>query len=758
MNLLTIPRPLRRKVATSGAALLAGFGIGLLCIAVPSGPATAASTRNELTCERIPELIVHYLQKHIRFHYPNDELRERIVDSFVRRIDPAKTLYLRSEAEQIEKRLQGILLDLNDGDCGVIEDLFRDLPKRYAAMEKHAVEFVKRDDYAIDAEARLVIDADKRPRPASVEERNQLWNKLVHFQMANYAVTIAAREERKARRQENSQKDPTSDSKTDSTSDSKTDSTSDSKADPADETPTETTPQEPSQADATQSADTTDSGKAGRPAEEVEELVEITPETLQKAREKLIHRYELSSKRARELTREDMYANFLDSFARALDPHSNYLSKEVLEDFQIGMKLSLEGIGVALSYRDGYSIVDKVIPGGAADSIDVLKPRDKVIAVSQDGAEYVDVIDMDLRDVVRLIRGKRGTTVYLTVLRDDTERLNVVIVRDKINLEEQAASLRIETIEEDGHTFQLGLLDLPSFYGDRNPARRQSARDVRKLLKEASAKKLDGVLLDLSRNGGGLLENAVEIAGLFVEEGGVVAVKDHYGKLQVLRDPDRSIVWGGPLVLLTSRVSASASEIVAGAMKDYGRAVLVGDDHTFGKGTVQSMVELPPGLGALKVTTALFFRPGGVSTQHEGVASDVQIPAAFNVEEFGEKHQPYSLEAEQVAPFVEPQSQGGKEAAWPALTPDLVAELAKRSRARVALDAEFTELRASVAEARERSGVVLVRDILTRPKKTEEDANDDETKDELTLHQKEALRILADYVSLGRQQLAENTL
>jgi carboxyl-terminal processing protease len=578
-----------------------------------------------------------------------------------------------------------------------------------------------------------VIDAEKRPRPVSVEEQHALLDKLIHFQMANYAVALTSEDEARQ------------------ASEGGTDAPEAGEAEAAAPTP-------PAEEPAPDEAATSAVASTNEP-----EMIVPTPEVLERAKEKLIHRQELVTQRARELSLQDVYSDFLDAFARALDPHSNYLPQEVFEDFRIGMELSLEGIGVKLSYRDGYSVVEDIIPGGAADRVGVLEQKDKIIAVAQADGEFVDVIDMDLRDVVRKIRGKRGTTVRLTVLRNDKERLEVAIVRDKINLEEQAASLRIEEIELDGETFRLGLLELPSFYGDKNPAKRQSSRDMRKLLKQAKKEKVDGLLLDLSRNGGGLLENAVEIAGLFVEEGGVVAVKDTYGKLQVMRDPDAAIVYDGPLVVLTSRVSASASEIVAGAMKDYRRALLIGDDHTFGKGTVQSMVQLPPGLGALKVTTQLFFRPGGVSTQHEGVASDLLIPATFNVDDFGEKHQPYSLEAQQVAPFVETASQGGTGAPWPAITDEIVGELARRSHQRIAANEEFKKLEAELAEARARGGVIHVRDILAR-----EDTEAEETiaskeaaegeEEPLSPHQIEGLHILADYVAVGRHLLADNRL
>jgi len=677
---------------------------------------------------RIAELIPHYLQKHVRYHYPNDELRKRVVDSYMRRLDPAKTLFLRAEAEALSKQLQSVLLDVNDGDCETLAHIHADIPKRYEAMEKYIISYVERDDYEIDPNATLVIDSEKRPRPSTREEQHELYQSLTHFQMANYAVALAA-EEKPA-------DDTPIDEKPATDADSATDDTG------ASQTTPETT------------TVTSEPAKADNP-----ELLELTPEVLAKARKRLIKRQKLQTKRAHELTLEDAYASFLDSFARALDPHSNYLPKEVFEDFRIGMELSLEGIGVSLMYRDGYSVVDKIIPGGAADRLDVLEPSDKIIAVAQDkDGEYVDVIDMDLRDVVRKIRGKRGTTVRLGILRDDKERINISIIRDKINLEQSAASFRIEEIEHDGETFRLGFLELPSFYGDQNPAKRQSSRDMRKMLKVAKKENIDGLVLDLSRNGGGLLENAVEIAGLFVEDGGVVAVKDTYGKLQVMHDPDDSIVFDGPLVVLTSRVSASASEIVAGAMKDYRRAIVVGDDHTFGKGTVQSMVRLQPGLGALKVTTALFFRPGGVSTQNEGVASDVLMPAAFNFDDLGEKHQPYALEAQQVAPFVETSSQGGSTAPWPDVTPELISQLTRLSTARVADIEEFQEAQREIAEARERNGIVQVSDILERNDPDEDEESEDKDEEKLSAQQIESLHILADYVSLGRRQLADNRL
>ncbi|MEE8582023.1 MAG: S41 family peptidase, partial [Myxococcota bacterium] len=289
-------------------------------------------------------------------------------------------------------------------------------------------------------------------------------------------------------------------------------------------------------------------------------------------------------------------------------------------------------------------------------------------------------------------------------------------------------------------------------------SRRQSSRDLRKLLAEAKEKKVDGVLLDLSRNGGGLLETAVEIAGFFIKEGGIVAIKDTKSNAEVLRDHDESILYDGPLVLLTSRISASASEIVAGALKDYHRAVLVGDDHTFGKGTVQSMVPLAPGLGALKVTTALFFRPGGESTQHNGVASDVAIPSLSNHDDFGEANQPYSLPGQRIDGFLDNANLApGEKAPWRPVTPELVQELAKRSAGRVNADEEFAEIRRQLEKAKKLDGVIRLSEILKEKKNGEgagnasvapPEADPESDPKEASPQQREALQILADYVAL----------
>ena len=436
------------------------------------------------------------------------------------------------------------------------------------------------------------------------------------------------------------------------------------------------------------------------------------------ARERLIHRYELMTKRSSEITDEDVLSNFIDAFARSLDPHSNYFSADAMEDFQIGMSLSLEGIGVALSSRDGYPVVEQIIPGGATDRTKALEPGDKIVAVAQDGESAVSVVDMALRDVVRLIRGKKKSKVTLTVLRkqEKAERFKVTIVRDTIDLKEQAAKLSWVEREVDGKKLKLALLELRSFYGDRSPNKRRSSDDVRKLLREARDGGADGLLLDLSRNGGGNLEYAVQISGFFIEEGGIVAIRESTKRERVLRDPIDDMPWSGPLVVLTSRISASASEILVGALKDYDRAVVVGDSQTFGKGSVQTVIPLTPGLGALKVTTAMFFRPGGASTQMDGVRPHIKIPSAWDRDDFGESEQPYALPTQNITPFTPvPGTRAARGlGSWKRVTPELVQRLTARSQERVAASEDFGEVLEKLAEAEENDGTIRLAEILEK--------------------------------------------
>lgn len=439
------------------------------------------------------------------------------------------------------------------------------------------------------------------------------------------------------------------------------------------------------------------------------------------AKKQLIHRYELLSKSLKKRMDEgDMVVNYAEAFATALDPHSSFMSQETMEDFQIQMQLSLEGIGASLSTQDGFTVIEDLIPGGGAEKLNLLRPKDKIIAVSQAGAKPVPVMDMDLRDVVRMIRGKKGTKVTLTILRqgEKTETFDVTINRDKIDIKEQAAKISYQTREENGKKLKIGVLDLPSFYGGEKGGRSGYA-DVKKLLEEAKKNKVDGIVLDLSRNGGGLLEDAVRISGLFVKRGGIVATKNSANEVEVLEDKDEDVQYNGPLVVLITRLSASASEILSGALKDYKRALIVGGDHTFGKGTVQALSGLPANLGGMKVTTGMFFLPGGNSTQHAGVHSDILVPSIFNNEDVGEKTMDYSLAPQKVAPFLSPDANTAEPAKhWNPVDEALVTRLAAKSKDRVAKDPKFAELKKELEDSAKNKDMIKISDIRKKAEKS----------------------------------------
>ncbi|MFZ4440376.1 MAG: carboxy terminal-processing peptidase [Syntrophales bacterium] len=455
----------------------------------------------------------------------------------------------------------------------------------------------------------------------------------------------------------------------------------------------------------------------------------LTGINLAEAKKQQIHRYELQTMRVVEHNPEKLITSLAEAFALALDPHTSYLSPENLEDLQIQMQLSLEGIGAVLNNDNGFTVIVELIPGGGAERSGLLKPKDKIIAVTQEGGKPVDVIDMDLRDIIKMIRGKKGTLVTLTILRqtERTDRFNATIKRDKIEIKEQEAKITFETRTVDDKQYHFGVIDLPSFYGDENE-KKSCYEDVKGLLAEAKRRRVDGILLDLSRNGGGLLREAVRLSGLFLDKGGVVATKDSQERVTILANgatasgtegdkrkvvtfpaEDPRVLYTGPLVVLTSRMSASASEIVAGALKDYRRAVIVGSDRTFGKGSVQELSPLPWELGGMKVTKGLYFLPGGKSTQKMGVEADVRLPIMFMFEDVGETELDYPLPVQTITPFLG--VPGNATPPWKPLGQPMLAELAARSKARVAKDAKFTEIIKNNKEAAGKKGIIRLTDL-----------------------------------------------
>ena len=450
---------------------------------------------------------------------------------------------------------------------------------------------------------------------------------------------------------------------------------------------------------------------------------------LAEAKKQQIHHYELQTMRVVERNPEKLISSAAEAFARALDPHTNYLSPENLEDLRIQMQLSLEGIGASLSSDNGFTVIEGLIPGGGAGRSGLLKLKDKIIAVAQEGEKPVNVIDMDLHSIIKMIRGKKGTKVTLTILRqtEQTNRFDITIMRDKIDIKEQEAKIDYETRTVGGRQYRFGVIDLPSFYGDEKE-NKSCYEDVKSLLAETRRQHVDGIVLDLSRNGGGLLGEAVRLAGLFLDKGGIVATKDkseqvtilangsaslrkENGKIKVITFPteDPRSLYMGPLVVLTSRLSASASEILAGALKDYHRAVIVGSDHTFGKGSVQVVMPLPWDLGGITVTTALYFLPGGKSTQKMGIEANVRLPLWFLLEDIGETELDYPLPAQAITPFLD--VPGNAAPLWKAVEQPMLAELAARSKARIAKDAKFAEIIKNNKDAAGKKGVIRLSDL-----------------------------------------------
>ena len=422
---------------------------------------------------------------------------------------------------------------------------------------------------------------------------------------------------------------------------------------------------------------------------------------------RLKRRYDSIAKRMHQTDSNELLEMFLTSLTSSFDPHSTYMAPEAAKNFEIVIGLQLEGIGAQLKMVDGYTVIDKLIPGGPADKQGQLKAGDRITSVGQ-GAEgpVVDVADMKLNDVVELIRGRAGTIVRLIALPETGgEPKSIKITRGKIELKDQeASSVIIEDGQKtDGTPFKLGVINLPSFYMDMKGARegnedyKSCSRDVRRLIEDFNRKGVDALVLDLRKNGGGSLTEAIALTGLFIEQGPVLQVKDPDGRTQQYDDNDRGIAWRGPLVVMISKFSASASEILAGAIQDYRRGIVVGDSATHGKGTVQTMMDLgpqlfrvanPPDLGSLKLTVQQFYRPSGDSTQQRGVLSDIVLPSLTDHYDVSEGDLEYPIAFDKV-PAVSYRRNGD-------VTPTIVTTLKELSTQRIERSAEFAKLKRNI--------------------------------------------------------------
>lgn len=499
-------------------------------------------------------------------------------------------------------------------------------------------------------------------------------------------------------------------------------------------------------------------------------------------RDRLHRRYQSFARRMHQTDADELLEMFLTAVISSLDPHTTYMSPSSLDNFRIQMRLNLEGIGAALQMDDGYTKVSKVIPGGAADRHGMLQAEDRIIGVGEGAeGEIIDIVDMRLNDVVQKIRGQAGTEVRLKVIPTGaTEPQVYTITRALVELKDSEARSKVfvepapgtEAGDPATESFKIGVISLPSFYMDMEAARRgepfkSTTQDVRKILDDFVQKGVDAVVLDLRRNGGGSLTEAINLTGLFIDRGPVVQVKDFASEVEIYRDNDPGMAWTGPLVVLTSKFSASASEILAGAIQDYGRGLVVGDSSTHGKGTVQSLLDIgselfkipnPINLGALKLTQQQFYRPGGASTQKRGVLADIVLPSITDHMDISEGDLDYALEFDRISAAKFPRMN--------MVPQEVVQTLSTRSQARIAECDEFARLNRNIKrylEQKERKRVPLNEETF-RAERAELDAEREERKqleertdndDEVVkrdFYFNEVLSITHDYVRLLQQQ------
>ena len=492
-------------------------------------------------------------------------------------------------------------------------------------------------------------------------------------------------------------------------------------------------------------------------------------------KERLKNRYRAFGKRMTQFDNDDVIEMYITSITTSFDPHTTYMSKSSFVNFQINMSLELEGIGATLqSTDDGLTVIRRLVPGGAADKGGKLKVEDKIVAVGQGTeGEMVDTIDMKLDNVVEKIRGKAGTTVRLAVMSPGSGDIKTIpIVRERIELKDsEAAGVVFDAgKKEDGSPYKIGVIDLPSFYTDMQARAKNkkdyksTTRDVRKILQDFNNQNVDAVVLDLRRNGGGSLTEAVDCTGLFIDRGPVVQVKNPYGTIEQLNDRDSGMAWEGPLVVLTSKFSASASEILAGAVQDYGRGLVVGDSSTHGKGTVQTMLNLMeilmqtrdagPDLGALKITVSQFYRPNGDSTQKRGVLSDVTLPSITDHMDVTESDLEYPVEFDRVDKARYDQMSN--------VNSDMVNGLFSRSRSRVEKSDDFQKrkkrIEKYIAQKEENSVSLNADDFNERRKELDAEKEDEKLIEDQVNHtnsdierdyyMEEVLAITIDYIRL----------
>jgi carboxyl-terminal processing protease len=622
--------------------------------------------------------VAELLEKdHLLRHPLDDEISRRALKTFLKMLDPMKVYFYQSDIDEFTLH-ENELDDLaKKGDIGLAYTVFERFLKRLDE-DVALVDVLLATEHDFTLDEQIVKDRDLLEYPRDEAEARERWRKRVKYELLSHKADKILAEEKK------------------------------------------------------------NDGAEENTDEEDEDPIE-----------KISRRYKNLARRWHQTDSDELLELYLTAMTMSFDPHTTYMSPNSHENFLIQMSLKLDGIGAALRTKDGYTVVERIIRGGAADKDGRLKRKDRIQGVGQgiDG-KIEDVVEMKLSDVVHLIRGKRGSVVRLEVTSsDDPDGHIIEITRAKIELKDSEAQAEVfeEGEKPDGTPYRIGVIRLPSFYMDMNGRRRNplnyksTTRDVRKILARFNRENVDAVVLDLRLNGGGSLQESIDTTGLFIKNGPVVQVKDGENRVTLYRDYDSSIAWDGALLVLISKYSASASEILAGAIQDYGRGLIVGDHATHGKGTVQSLMDLgeainrgaanPPSLGALKITMQQFYRPSGASTQNRGVLADIELPSLSTHYDVGESDLDYPIDFDEVGPVDYPKfgyvtegirallrqlsdQRRGESEDFQELTRDVELYLEQKNRKYVTLNEEkyLEELRQLNAEKKERESLEKLAD------------------------------------------------
>jgi len=488
----------------------------------------------------------------------------------------------------------------------------------------------------------------------------------------------------------------------------------------------------------------------------------------------LLKRYRRYEKAVKQTESEDVFQTYMNAFTESFDPHTNYMSPKTTEDFKIRMSLSLEGIGASLRTENDYTKVVEIIAGGPADKSGLLHPNDLITAVGQgDDGEMVDIIGWRIDDVVQLIRGPKGTKVRLSIIPAEASvndpPKTIEIIRDEVKLEDRAAKSDTLDITHNGKKYKIGVIQIPAFYFDYDAMRKgdpnykSTTRDVKRLLGELQSAGVDGIVIDLRGNGGGFLNEAIELTGIFIDHGPVVQVRNSSGQIKIESDYNNGVVYNGPLAVLVDRLSASASEIFSAAIQDYRRGLVLGA-QTFGKGTVQNVVKLSrffprssQKYGQVKLTIAKFYRISGGSTQHVGVLPDITFPSRYSVMDIGEDSQENALRWDEIRP--------ANYRIYDAALKDFIPRLRQMHLARIAKDREFQYLLEDIEELKKKKEEKTIslqiekrrkeRELAEAKKERRKKERGEEDKHAKTFLVEESGHILLDLALLQRGKLAE---